>query len=249
MTKGSLWAPADIQKTKQKERKREGRALPLRFGHTSWAASAGSACSCSSWRAPAGSPDCWAGWPAAGCLQDRCPGSGLCSRGPSFPVSSCAACNKPSVTVQPSTSEQVHKLCFSFLHRWACWRSFVRWDHESPWWPQEAWPFPPQESKCPARWEIKTFTQQLSNVQEAVCKVDQHYLVDRSEHSVTQQLHRPELRGLQDSSVDLGPLLSGVQRLNALKADRRQSQNQTKGEQRATESYSGWPLPVPCIAS
>lgn len=52
-----------------------------------------------------------------------------------------------------------------------------------------------------------------------MCNVNQRYLVDRSKHSVIQQLHRPELRGLQDASVDLGALLSGVQRLNALKAD------------------------------
>lgn len=50
-------------------------------------------------------------------------------------------------------------------------------------------------------------------MQEEVCKVNQHYLIDGSKHSVTQQLHRPELRGLQDSSVALGPLLSRVQRL------------------------------------
>lgn len=58
-----------------------------------------------------------------------------------------------------------------------------------------------------------------------------HYLIDRSKHSISQQLHRSELRGLQDSSMDLGPLLSRVQRLKALKADRVKSQNQTKVEQ------------------
>lgn len=55
-------------------------------------------------------------------------------------------------------------------------------------------------------------------VQEAVCKVNRRYLIDGSKHPVTQQLRRPELRGLQDSSVDLGPLLSRLQRLKALKA-------------------------------
>lgn len=51
------------------------------------------------------------------------------------------------------------------------------------------------------------------------CKLDQRYLIDRPKLSVSQQLHRPELRGLQDPGVDLGPLLPGFQRLKALKAD------------------------------
>lgn len=58
-----------------------------------------------------------------------------------------------------------------------------------------------------------------SNVQEALYKVNRYYLINRSKHSVTQQLCCPELGGLQDSCVDLGPLLSRLQRLKALKAE------------------------------
>lgn len=91
--------------------KMKARWLPLRFGHTSWGASVGSVCSCSSWRAPAGSHGYWAGWWAAGCPQDRCPESWLCSCGPSFLGSSCTASDNPLVTIKakywPSYKTQV----------------------------------------------------------------------------------------------------------------------------------------------
>lgn len=61
-----------------------------------------------------------------------------------------------------------------------------------------------------------------------MCKINRHYLVDRSKHSVTQQLYRPQLRGLQDSSMDLGPPLSMVQRLKALMADREKVRTKQK---------------------